>query len=149
MHHLPSYWLLCICSLSLSACNSSHSDSTAPVRTRPPTVKRELRKVTGSFIDFDITTFIAIRCAAYEGRFINKNVILISDPVKLRAITQRLIGLHSDTIGLHMDARAKAVLFYNDQTQDTLCMGRFTCLYRGQSIRADTILYQLLGVIPK
>jgi hypothetical protein len=146
MRHLPSYWLLSISSLSLSACNASPSDSTVPVRTRPPAFERELRSVTGSFVSFDISTFMAVSCADYQGRFMNETPFLITDSTKLRAITHRLAALRADTMDSGTDTRAKAVFFYNNQTQDTLCMGRFNCLYRGQSMQADSVLYQLLGI---
>jgi hypothetical protein len=92
---------------------------------------------------------MSIRCSAYERQFDHKNPFVINDSAKLRAITHRLAALPADTMGSEMDTRAKAVLFYSNQTQDTLCMGQFTCFYRGQSLRADTVLYQLLGVVPK
>lgn len=149
MRHHSLCCLPYIILLSLSACNSGNSDSRTLARTRPPALKRELRRVTGSFVSFNISTFMAIRCSAYERQFGHENPFVITDSAKLRAITHRLAALPADTMGLGMDTRAKAVLFYSNQTQDTLCMGQFTCFYRGQSLRADTVLYQLLGVIPK
>jgi hypothetical protein len=149
MRHHFLYCLLYIILLNLSACNSGNSNSTTRARTHSPALKLELRRVTGSFVNFDITTFIAIRCSAYERQFGHENPFLVNNSTKLQAITHRLAALRADTMGLEMDTRAKAVLFYNNQTQDTLCMGKFICFYRGQSFRADTMLYQLLGVTSK
>jgi hypothetical protein len=131
--------------LGLAAC---HSDAAPPLRTQSSTPKRALRKVTGSFVDFDITTFVGVPCAAYKRNFGQQTPFLLDDSARLRAIAQRLAVLQPDTMSQETDVRAQAVLFYNDHTQDTLCMDRFTSLYRGQRVKADTLLYQLLGVYP-
>ena len=154
--HLPTHMrhlLLCclfgVIVLGLLACSTGNSESTVLIHTRPSAPQRELRKIIGSYVDFDIETYSGISCTDYEQQFGLENLILIDNPAKLRAITRRLATRQPDTIGLTVDVRAKAVLFYSDQTQETLCMDRYTSFYRGQSFKSDSVLYQLLGVGPK
>jgi hypothetical protein len=155
MCHLLSFtrtrhWgcLGCALFLGLAACHSGQSDAAPPLRTQSSTPKRALRKVTGSFVDFTTTSYVSIRCTAYERTFGQQNPFLLDDSARLQAIAQRLAVLQPDTMSQETDVRAQAVLFYSDHTQDTLCMDKFTSLYRGQRVKADTLLYQLLGVYP-
>jgi hypothetical protein len=149
MHALPLTRVGWVLFLSLAACHAGQSDAVPPPHTQSSAPKRVLRKVTGSFVDFTTTSYVSIPCAAYERTFGQQNPFLLDDSAKLRAIAQRLAVLQPDTLSQETDVRAQAVLFYSDHTQDTLCMDRFTSLYRGQRVKADTLLYQLLGVYPK
>ena len=133
---------------SLSSCSSPNAEKTVPERAPQVTKQRQLQQVKGSFVYFGILTYMGISCSAYERQFSKATPFLIQDTARLQAITRRLAALQPDTARLEVDARAKAVLFYNDRTQDTLCMGQFISVYRGRNFMADTLLYQLLGVRP-
>lgn len=136
----------------LSACNPSGSgpsnevDSSALPVINSVSLKRELVQVKGSAADFGILSFVAISCAGYEGQFSDAAPFLITDKVKLTAISNRLASLQPDKRGFGLDVRAKAILLYNDQTSDTLCMGKFNSYYGGRIVSTDQKLYQLLGV---
>lgn len=93
-------------------------------------------------------TYMGISCSAYKRQFSEATPFVIQDTARLRALARRLAALQPDTARLEVDARAKAVLFYDDRTQDTLCVGQFISVYRGRTFLADTLLYQLLGVRP-
>lgn len=133
---------------SLSACSSPNAEKTAPERAPQIPQQRQLQQVKGTFVSFGILTFMDISCSAYERQFSKATPFAIQDTARLKAITRRLVALQPDTARLEVDARAKAVLFYTDRTQDTLCMGKFISVYRGRHFMADTLLYQLLGVRP-
>ena len=132
----------------LPSCSSPSSEKTVPERAPQVTRQRQLQQITGTFVSFNISTFAGISCSAYERQFSNATPFVIQDTARLQAITRRLAALKPDTAHLEVDARAKAVLFYNDRTRDTLCLGQFITVYRGQNFRDDTLLYQLLGVRP-
>lgn len=132
--------------LCLVACNSPSTD--APTGAGSPSVQphTELQQVTGSFVHFGITTYGRTDCGRYEQQFSEATPFAITDQDVLRQIRQHLDALQADTLGQHTNVRAKAILRYSDHRQDTLCMGKFTSDYRGRTVRADTVLYALLGV---
>ena len=132
----------------LPSCSSPNSEKTVPERVPQVTRQRQLQQVKGTFVSFGILTYMGISCSAYEQQFSEATPFVIQDTTRLQAITRRLAALQPDTARSEVDARAKAVLFYNDRTQDTLCMGQFISVYRGRNVMADTLLYQLLGVRP-
>jgi len=132
----------------LSFCSSPNSEKTVLERAIQITEQRQLQQVKGTFVSFGILTFMGISCSAYEKQFSEAKPFAIQDTARLQAITRSLAALQPDTAQSEVDARAKAVLFYNDHTQDTLCMGQFISVYRGRNFMADTLLYQLLGVRP-
>ena len=148
MKHRMLPTLLVLGFAGLSFCSSPNSEKTVTERAPEVTRQRQLYQVKGSFVYFGIMTYMGISCSAYERQFSKATPFLIQDTARLQAITRRLVALQPDTVHLEVDARAKAVLFYDDRTQDTLCMGQFISVYRGRNFRADTSLYQLLGVRP-
>jgi hypothetical protein len=138
--------LLVLGLVGLSACSSPTSEKTVPERRQP--VTRQLQQVKGTFVSFGILTFMDISCSAYERQFSDATPFSVQDTARLQAITRRLAALQPDAARSGVDARAKAVLFYNDRTRDTLCMGKFMSVYRGRNFMADTLLYELLGIRP-
>lgn len=141
---LPTWLFLALA--VLPACSSYNSEKTVPERAPQVIQQRQLQQVKGTFVSLGILTFMGISCSAYERQFSKATPFLVQDTARLQAITRRLAVLQLDTTRLEVDARAKAVLFYNDRTQDTLCIGQFISVYRGRNFIADTLLYQLLGV---
>ena len=139
--------LLLIPIFGLGSCTSP-SESSQEVNSVPPLAqkKKELVQVTGSAVSFNISTFVSITCAGYDKQFSDASPILITDKAKLLSISKRLEGLQQDLNGYGVDVRAKAILAYNDQSHDTLCLGNFTSHYRGRTVVADTVLNQLLGI---
>ena len=148
MNHRMLPTLLVLGLAGLSFCSSPSSEKTVPKSAPQVPRQRQLQQVKGSFVYFGIMTYMGISCSAYERQFSKATPFLIQDTARLQAITRRLAALQPDTAHLEVDARAKAVLFYDDRTQDTLCMGQFISVYRGRNFKADTLLYQLLGVRP-
>lgn len=91
-------------------------------------------------------TLVGIACAAYKRHFSEAPPFVIRDTARFRAIARHLAALQHNTSRSEVNVRAKAVLFYNDRSRDTLCMGQFISVYRGRNVRASMLLYQLPGV---
>ncbi|QNP51732.1 hypothetical protein [Hymenobacter qilianensis] len=109
---------------------------------------KELTRVEGSSVSFDIRSFIAIPCAGYEKQFPSARPFSIIDKEKLTAIDKYLRSLQPHTQNNEVDIRAKAILFYNNQTSDTLCIGKFNSYYKGEAVQVDKELISLLGINP-
>ena len=138
--------------LSLLSCESRNEGSAEAVSelSKLPEHKKlfrkELVKVTGSYVSFRISTFVGITCEGYDKHFSSTNPIIIIDKVKLAAIESRLKLLSPDINKYGIDTRAKVIFFYNDRSTDTLCISQFNGHYRGELVSNDIKLNQLLGV---
>jgi hypothetical protein len=122
------------------------SQTTEMVMSGAPLAQKELVEVRGSAVSFGISSFISISCVGFEKQFSDASPILITDTATLHQINTRLKGLHEDPNMSGVNIRAKVVLTYQDQSRDTLCLGKFTSYYRHRVVAEDTVLNHLLGV---
>jgi hypothetical protein len=131
--------------LWLSACNPSAKPAQEASGKSLPQ-QRELVSVQVLASDFNIDTFRAVSCAGYGKELGGDKQLDITDKNTLVQISQRLKQLQAAPADYKVDVRARAILYYNDHSRDTLCLGNFFNHYQGHVVLADTILSGLLGL---
>jgi hypothetical protein len=102
---LPAALLL----IGLAGCNGCPEPVQLADKSASPS-QRELVRVQGSAVNFNILTFRAISCSAYGRQFARATPIDITDRVTLTRISQRLKRLQTSSPGHRINIRAKAIL---------------------------------------
>lgn len=110
-------------------------------KTHEPT----LVKLVANQIDFGILTFSNINCDSFGSRFSYPDAIVITDKNKLAAINYRIKELKSEE-PYAFDVRAKARLYYSDNSGSVLCIDRFSMELNGKRVKYDSTLVEMIGI---
>jgi len=102
--------------------------------------------ITSRFVDLDSETFADVKCTDFEEYFSNFQTKVIKDSITINQIITYLND--ANTAGKdyyqNVDARIKLELKYNNDSIETICMGRFIFKRNNQLfINSDSLKYLL------
>ena len=96
-------------------------------------------------VDLDIDTAVRINCSDFDSAF-KKSIKLykISDQTILKKLEIVLKTLSKTNETENMDVRKKIIIFYSDDSKETLCLDRFGVMLDGNSMKIDNQSLQFM-----
>lgn len=108
--------------------------------------EREVKEILVKQVSFSILTFTNVECDNFESYFDKQYTSSrITNDKAIKEFTDEISNLELDTTNLKVDTRAKVIILYNNGTTDTLCVGKFAMLFRGETVKHNDNLQSLIS----
>lgn len=107
-----------------------------------------IERVEVRAVSFGISTWGSITCDKFDKAFTGTDMEfhVLTDKQLLLEVASHLSDLKPTTDKSSLDTRAKAVIFYQDNSIKTLCIDQFTMEYDGKRVKNDNVLLRLLKI---
>lgn len=137
MNNINLIWLLT--ALFLSCSNKEPSAGATKMG------EREVKEILVKQVSFSVLTFTNVECDNFESYFDKQYTSSrITDDKAIKEFTDEISSLELDTTNSKVDTRAKIIIRYNNGTADTLCVGKFAMLFRGEKVKYNDNLKSLI-----
>jgi hypothetical protein len=122
-------------------------DEAAPAK--PQMAEHIIERIEVRSVSFGITTWGSISCDKFDKAFpaSEYHVAIVTDKQVLLGVAQHLANLKPVNFKSGLDTRAKALIFYQDKTVETLCIDQFHMEYSGKLVESNKYILDNLKVV--